>query len=355
LVPPVRTNRSSGAHLSLDVLIVMHSHTAKNRSGFTLVELLVVIAIVGVLAGLLLPAIQAARESARRSQCSNNIRQLATAALLFHDSNRTFPIARQGDEEAFGQHTELFPFMEEGTITLQFNFNVAPKNNPARFITVPVFLCPSDIEDRMLDQDNNAHQFDWGKNNYRACAGSEFGRTTDTAMPNAKELNNGIFLTNQAVKLAHVTDGASHTALFSEAIRGDGNDDSIEPESDLFQIPNNNTTNSTDKVYEKALTLNLGSMTGKKNQTSFAGRNWINGNYMTTRYNHVMPPNTFSVTRGNSPNNNGGAVTASSRHPGGVHVAMADGSVHFIPDEIELVVWRALGSRNGNETVAARY
>jgi prepilin-type processing-associated H-X9-DG protein len=90
-------------------------------------------------------------------------------------------------------------------------------------------------------------------------------------------------------------------------------------------------------------------MIGSKKQTSFAGRNWINGNYMTTRYNHVMPPNTWSCTRGNSPNNNGGAVTATSRHPGGVNLALADASVRFIKSTVDLAVWRALGSRDGEE------
>jgi prepilin-type N-terminal cleavage/methylation domain-containing protein/prepilin-type processing-associated H-X9-DG protein len=322
------------------------------RRGFTLVELLVVIAIVGVLSGLLLPAVQSAREAARRSNCSNNLRQMALAALMFHDAHRTFPIGRQGDEDAFGQHTELFPFLEEGTITFQFDYKLPAKKNPARFIKVPLFLCPSDIEDRMWDKDKNAHQFDWGKNNYRACAGSEFGMTSDSGTPTAKEQNNGIFLTNQAIKLAQVTDGASHTALFSEALRGDGDDENIEIESDLFQIGSGNGTNTTEKVYKAAMNLNLSTMRGANKQTSYAGRNWINGNYMTTRYNHVMPPNTFSVTRGNSPNNRGGAITASSRHPGGVNLARADGSVGFINDGIELSVWRALGSRNGNELVA---
>lgn len=325
------------------------------RKAFTLVELLVVIAIIGTLASLLLPAVQAARESGRRAQCTNNLRQMTLAALSFHDANRKFPIARQGDEDAFGQHTELFPFLEEENITLQFNFSIPAKQNPARLIKVPLFLCPTDLDDRMIEMDNGANQFNWGKNNYRANAGSEFGRTTNTSQPTAKEVNNGIFLTNEAVSLRQVTDGTSHTALFSEAIRGDANDNNIEPESDLFQIPNNAMTDTTEKVYTRCMSLDLGTMLGAKKQTSFAGRNWILGNYMTTRYNHVMRPNTWSCTRGNSPNNNGGAVTASSRHHGGVNLALADGSVRFVLSDIELSVWRALGTRAGNEIISVDY
>lgn len=327
----------------------------ENRKAFTIVELLVVIAITGVLVALLLPAVQAAREAARRSQCSNHLRQMAVATLMFHDVNRRFPIGRQGDEESFGQHTELFPYLEEGSITFQFDFTKKPGQNPARFIKIPLFLCPSDAEDRMLDKDNNSHQFDWGKNNYRACAGSEFGRTLNNNNPDAVELNNGIFLTNKAIRLAQVTDGASHTALFSETIRGDADDRRIEIESDIFRIPNNNSTDSTAGVYAAAMALNLGSMVGSEKQNSHAGRNWINGNYMTTRYNHVMPPNTFSVTRANTPNNRGGAVTASSRHVNGVNLTLADGSVRFVHDEIDLTTWRALASRDGGETLPADY
>ncbi len=326
--------------------------TIKHKHGFTLVELLVVIAIIGVLAGLLLPAVQAAREAARRSECTNNLRQMAVATIQFHDAHRRFPIGRQGDEESFGQHTELFPFLEESNITLQFNFKIPANQNPARFIKIPLFLCPSDIEDRMYDTNVNAHQFDWGKNNYRACAGSDYGRTYDTQQVNAKEMNNGIFLTNESVRIAQVTDGTSRTALFSEAIRGDANDSNVEPESDLFQLPNNTSTNSADKIYNLAIALNTSTMVGANKQTSFAGRNWIFGNYMTTRYNHVMPPNTLNITRGNSPNNNGGAVTASSRHVDGVNLALADGSVRFVNSNIDLAIWRALGTRAGDEIVS---
>jgi prepilin-type N-terminal cleavage/methylation domain-containing protein len=323
----------------------------KVRPAFTLVELLVVIAIIGVLVGLLLPAIQAARESARRTQCTNHLRQMATATLLFHDANKKFPIGRQGDEDSFGQHTELFAFLEESNIELLFDFSIPAAQNPARLITVPIFLCPSDIEDRMQNAANGGDQYQWGKNNYRANGGSNFGLTSESGDAKAKEDNNGVFLTNESVSLRKITDGTSHTALFSEMIRGDANDDRIELESDLFQVGKGAGTNTVDKLVKKAMVLDLGAAVGKAKQTSFAGRNWINGNYMTTRYNHVLQPNTFSITRGNSPNNNGGAVTASSRHHEGVNLALADGSVRFIQTGIDLQVWRALGSRNGEEVI----
>jgi len=322
------------------------------RPAFTLIELLVVIAIIGILVALLLPAVQAARESARRTQCINQIKQMALAAIEFHDAKKTFPIGRQGDEESFGQHTELFPFLEEGNLANTFNFSIPAGQNPARLTTVGLFICPSDIDDRMLDATIAGNQVGWGRNNYRANAGNAFGITVNSSLPTARETNNGVFLTNEAVRMSQITDGTSHTAMFCESIRGDGNDNLIEVESDLFQIPNNANTDTTDKVYNRCIGLDLATMSGSKKQTSFGGRNWINGNYMTTRYNHVMLPNSWSCTRGNSPNNNGGAVTASSRHGDGVNLALADGSVRFVSSDIELYVWRALGSRNGQEVVS---
>ncbi len=325
----------------------------KKQGGFTLVELLVVIAIIGVLTALLLPAVQAARESARRTQCTNNLKQLGLATLMFHDAERAYPIGRQGDD-SFSQHAELLPYLESANI--QFDYSVASSANPSRLIAVDMFLCPSDIDDRMTNTAVSAHQAGWGKNNYRGNGGSDIGLTTNSNTPKAKEQNNGIFLTNETVTMRKVSDGTSRTALFSEMIRGDGNDDNVEVESDLFQVANNNNTNTVDKLYQKCSAIDPATMAGASKQTSYSGRDWINGNYMTTRYTHVMPPNSWSCSRGNSPNNNGGAVTASSRHGGaGVGIVLCDGSVRFISSNIDLALWRALGSRNGNEVIADNF
>lgn len=320
-------------------------------AGFTLIELLVVIGIIGVLIALLMPAVQAAREAARRTQCINNLKQIGLACQMFHDRRNAFPVARQGDEEAFGQHTQVFPYLELGNISLQFNYNIPAGQNPARLLTVPLFLCPSDLADRMLDASLTANQVDWGRNNYRANAGSQFGLTVNGNTSQAKESNDGMFVTNFVVRIRDVLDGTSNTALMSEVNRGDGDDQRVEVESDLFQIPNNANTDTTLEVYNRCRNLNPPSSIGANKQTSYAGRNWINGNYLTTRYNHVMTPNTWSCSRGNSPNNNGGAVTASSRHAGGVNTVFVDGHVRFVNNGIDLAVWRAVGTRGARDIV----
>ena len=322
------------------------------RNAFTLVELLVVIAIISTLMALLLPAVQAARESARRSQCGNNLRQVSLATLEFHDAKRTFPMGRQ-EPNTFSQHAQILPYLEEGNVAGEINYTIGTGMNAARLITINVFLCPTDLEDRMLDSTLTADQANWGRNNYRANAGNDLGITTGDGTSSASEQNNGIFLTNLAIRISQVTDGTSHTAFFSEMIRGDGNDNQIEVVSDFLQLANNNNTATVAKLYAKCVAFDFSpsNAVGSSNQTSYAGRDWINGNYITTRYNHVMLPNTWNCARGNSPNNNGGATTASSRHIGGVNSSFGrwQRPFRYLDDRPRPLA--SIGSRSGAEVI----
>jgi prepilin-type N-terminal cleavage/methylation domain-containing protein len=329
------------------------------RRAFTLVELLVVIAIIGILIAILLPAVQSARESARRTQCINNLKQLGLATLNFHEANQFFPMGRQ-QPNPYSQHVMILPYLEQGSVYDQINFANGTGTSNARFVNIPGFRCPDDLDDRMTSATLSGDQYDatlgaWGRNNYRANAGSDVGTTVNGGGASAKETNNGIFLTNVVVRMAQITDGTSNTALFSEKLLGDGDDNNVEKQTDFFQLANNTTTATATQVYTKCVALNTATMSGSANQTSFSGRDWINGNYMTTRYNHLMPPNTWSCPRGNSPNDNGGATTACSRHVSGVGLGMVDGSARFVSDNIDVNVWRALGSKDGGETMAQSY
>ncbi len=212
-------------------------------------------------------------------------------------------------------------------------------------------ICPSDLEDRLVNSTPSDEQ-GWGRNNYKANAGN------DTGVYNSpKEQNNGIFLTNEVVRIRQVTDGLSKTALFSESIRGDGDDSHVESPSDWFHIPTSN--NTADQIFTACMAIVPSQHTGSNEQFSGAGRNWVEGNYIPGRYNHIITPNGPSCTRygGNttmesSVNGNGGATTASSRHRGGVNLSVADGSVRFVPDTIDAATWHAMGSKAGGETMA---
>ena len=343
----------------------MTRDAAPARVAFTLVELLVVIAIIAILVVLLLPAANAAREAGRKTQCVNKIRQLGIAANNFVAANRHFPMGRNrwnsdgSRAHNWSQHARLLPYIEELGIEYLINETKAPgnaTNRMAREVDVSLFICPSDLGDRM-SYNERLNQPGWGRNNYKANAGSDTGQMIERR-GKLVERNNGIFLTNEEVSIRKIKDGTSKTALFAEAVRGDGDVRRVEVPGDWFSIPQSNVT--ADEVRNACNELDVATMIGMAKQVSRSGRNWVWGNYIPTRYNHVMEPNRRSCARsegrGNldssSANNNGSATTASSRHSGGVNVCMVDSSVRFIADDIDLAVWRAMGSRQSDSATA---
>ncbi len=354
-----------------------HCHVRRTlaRRGFTLVELLVVIAIIGILVALLLPAIQAAREAARRTQCTNNLHQLALAALNYESARKSFPFGRRKGTNPdgttisqWGHIPLILPYIEAAQSYDLIDFNdpsTDADKNPVKLQKLDFLVCPSDSEDRM-NNDTCSDSGKWlnaGRTNYAGNGGSDTGQSytvTATAGGSAvdyREKNNGIFLTNVAVSLRQVTDGASHTALYSERILGDGDRQVVEVPGDWLTITGNGQTAA--QVYQKCTSIPNPYLYTGSVQYCCSGRNWVHGDYGTTRYTHIMPPNTRSCSQNNhggtltatGVNEDGAASTASSRHAGGVNVAMADGSTHFVADNIDVLVWQALGSRNGAESV----
>jgi hypothetical protein len=282
---------------------------------------------------------------------------MGLATLNFVDtSGGTFPVGRMvgsDDSLLWSPHVRILPFLDEGPTYKLINF-LKPASNivnaQAVKTQIVLFLCPSDINRMTVDVGDG--QFGWGKNNYKGNGGSDTGQWF--ANKNTEQ-NNGIFVTNCPVGVQQVTDGMSHTALFAEAVLGDGDDNRVEAPTDWFRI---DTTNTTSAEVASACT-GLTPQAGAGNQFSRSGRNWVNGNYVVTRYNHVLPPNSRSCARcakgtadlTTAANNQGGATTASSRHPGGVNLVLADASTHFINSDVDAAVWSALGSRNGGEVV----
>jgi prepilin-type N-terminal cleavage/methylation domain-containing protein/prepilin-type processing-associated H-X9-DG protein len=320
---------------------------SRRRHGFSLVELLVVIAILAILIGLLLPAVQSSRESGRRTTCANNIRQLGLATQSFIVANEAFPSGRMdydidpanpdSPDRQWSPHVQLLGHLELATLLVRANFPRGTAGSIAG-INVPQFRCPSDFVNRMTDASNSANQVNNARNNYKGNAGNlpRIGTTmTD---------NNGVFLIAATVFPAHIRDGMSNTVCFAEACTGDGDDLAIDERSDWYAITTG-TGQSRQRFYDACRAATVG--VGAERQSSYSGRNWVWGNMFPTRYNHVMPPNSRSCARGATVNANaqGTVTTASSRHPGGVNVALCDSSTRFVSESIDHRVWWAVGSR----------
>ncbi|MGD9721694.1 MAG: DUF1559 domain-containing protein [Pirellulales bacterium] len=325
-------------------------------TGFTLVELLVVIAIIGMLVALLLPAVQSARESARRTSCTNNLHQLGVAAHHYHDAKGSFPVGSEARELAgFPNHpwtfyrwsalAHLMPYLEEanlyGTLNLKLplygvNLAVTDANVPAVSQRVAVFLCPSDH--------GQVVSTSFGPINYAACAGTGGGggSPADT---------DGVFYVNSHTRMANITDGTSHTALFGETLLGQPKGTPLARDSHVD--------------YKFALTAPLSSggcnSSSQWNISDPRGFSWANGEFRCALYNHVSFPNDpvpdcIGVPLGGGAKTRytpHGWRTARSRHPGGVNLLLADGSVRFVEDSIELAPWQALATRERGEVQSA--
>lgn len=306
----------------------------RRRSGFTLVELLVVIAIIGILVALLLPAVQAAREAARRTQCLNNLKQIGLALHNYHDTYKVFPFGQGGTANRYSALSLMLPFMEQAPLHSQIDFNYAPTapvNDAARLTELSTFRCPSDLR--------NPQPQMGGATNYMANKGAGIVWQTATG-PNAGLPDpNGVLFFGSSTRMADILDGTSNTAAFSERVVADGSNAIVSPLADVFFHPGSPTTPDQAKQMCDALDI-----TNLANQFPlFMGAPWMDGQHT---YLHVTGPNSrscgfFLVLRAVMP--------PSSRHPGGVHVLLCDASTRFVANSIELNTWRGIGTRNGAE------
>lgn len=333
---------------------------AKSRFAFTLVELLVVIAIIGILIALLLPAVQAARESARRSQCLNNLKQFGLASLNYESSYRRLPpahinlLASDPEKPAsvpngyydWSQHARLLQYFEAAAAYELIDFDSAIASSTlARRVKPEFFLCPSDPFSKFDPPGNKGI----GKTNYRANAGS---------LTVNGQNNNGIFLpfvniryrdrldgSMYGMRINDILDGTSNTALFSERAVGDDEDGLITRESDWYFVSGDATFNGPgNPATYRNLCLNT-TPTAGPDQDSVGGQNWTNPGYRVTRYNHVAPPNHLSCCSKAGDGNSHGVTPATSYHPGGVNVVLCDGSTRFVREGISVNIWSAVGGR----------
>ena len=354
--------------------------------GFTLIELLVGVAIIGLLIALLLPAVQAAREAARRVQCVNNLKQIGLALQNYHDTVGSLPWG-QGPFgwNDWGAVAMLLPHMEQGRLYDALNFSVAlspaqpgcPANSTAQRTTSSILICPSDV-DRLTNPE--------GHSNYAGNAGSNplfFGRSTAApAFPAAAifPTPDGLFAFVSAapdppfgvvVSYQGVPDGLSQTAAFSERVKGIGTGNQLDPMLPTSAVagvgrptghlPGQPPADTVPKQYYDACRAappgagNLAVDAGPGGVGWYAyGMHWWNGHPYVGRYNHVMPPNSWSCAYDvNGIINDNGANPPSSRHPGIVHVLFADGSTRAVKQTISVPVWWALGTRAGGEVIAS--
>ena len=287
------------------------------RRGFTLIELLVVIAIIGVLIALLLPAVQAAREAARRAQCTNNLKQLALAAANYHESVGTYPIGSPlGYEPLFGGYVEsqstfvsLCNFMEQTNTFNAYNFSrnvYIYENQTVGRTGISGLWCPSDGRiDRMINYGAyvNTPNYQVHLTSYAGCAGTWFpeilnyGAFSNPEAANVRAIMaayNGIYGYNRSTRVADILDGTSNTMIYSERANA------------LFnQYDRDNYGWWTDAVSSDTI--------------------------FTTLY----PMNPFKkISLVYEEYSDSWVESPSSLHPGGANFAFADGSVHFLKDTI---------------------
>jgi prepilin-type N-terminal cleavage/methylation domain-containing protein len=319
--------------------------TMARHRGFTLVELLVVIAIIGVLVALLLPAIQAAREAARRAQCLNHLRQLGIAAHNYHDTILNFPAGHQLPTNA-STLCFLLPFLEQGNKAATFDwtadFNTSATNAAPRAQDIAIFLCPSDASPRRYTTNGPA-----GRNNYMANVGD---RANQAEVDNGTRLaSTGIFFRNSKLRMAEITDGTSNTAMFSECVRG----------------PVTTTPNATERIF---VPQEGGAWSGNaaddqtppaacatNTSTSFHYRGcqyYRGGPFFTNYYNHTLTPNVKRRDCIRSTGLDSGHFAARSRHPSTVNLLLCDASTRNVSDSVDRLVWLAAGSRGGGESLA---
>jgi prepilin-type N-terminal cleavage/methylation domain-containing protein/prepilin-type processing-associated H-X9-DG protein len=308
---------------------------------FTLIELLVVIAIIAILIGLLLPAVQKIREAAARMKCSNNLKQLTLAMHNYHDGYGQFPTGAQGAvlpnctyPSGAGAPLRrsflpfLLPYFEQDNVFKLFNPNEPyyfPSNYAALAIRLNIFQCPSAEARPIFNASGGEKSYkgnyglNWGRWNY--C--DQGGPSTNPAPLNVGVAGRAPFYLNYGARITAITDGTSNTLLWLEMLQGQGEDPPLDRRGTL----------------------------------------WNDGpvcNQISTRLQPNSPSPDFAFCNNNPEaglpctRSTGGPdsfMGSRSRHAGGVNVALADGSVRFVSNNIDLFVWTALSSIAGGEVV----
>jgi prepilin-type N-terminal cleavage/methylation domain-containing protein/prepilin-type processing-associated H-X9-DG protein len=341
------------------------------RCGFTLIELLVVIAIIAVLIALLLPAVQSAREAARRISCTNNLKQMGLGLHNYESANGCFPMCtvlqyaslsatKPYNQSSWSVMARIAPFMEMGPLYNSINFSLTysdPPNTTVSNTPIRVLFCPSDpghsIDDAAYLDTLTATM------SYGVVVGNWY------VWANGGPDNGSAFGPNTVRKIASFTDGLSNTLAASEGYIGH-----LQARA-CYTSPNappgfTPTTVPSPQTSVATLATLLAACSGSSRFGQAAGHTrWTNGGVYYSGITTAVPPNTKVIPAGwtqpfdwvSIDENNGGptyaSLSASSYHPGGVNALMSDGSVRFFKDTTHGVTWRGLGTIAGGEVISS--
>jgi len=304
--------------------------------GFTLIELLVVIAIIAVLIALLLPAVQQAREAARRSQCKNSLKQIGLAMHNYYDTHSVFPMgltfdtsnASYWDYTGIGWGARILPFIEQSALFNNISYNSqepGTSNISVSRADLPIYRCPSDPGRRP--------SANYGPTNYVICSGSAAQAAAWGGGGVGKNNGTSVLYSNSKTRFADITDGTSNTMMISECLVGTPYE------------------NDQSYGYTEVLTCSKNTHYGGSSTTTSKSRgaSWFtmyNDRGATFAYTTTLPPNslrdvyacTYSLSSYNA--------DAESQHEGGVQILLSDGSVRFVSENIHLPTWQNLGNKS---------
>ena len=332
----------------------------QRTTGYTLIELLVVIVVIGILTAIIIPAVQSAREAARRAQCTNNVKQIGLALASYASLYGVYPSLcyktgtyRELNEihSYYAGHysplAQMLPQLEQGALFNSINFfshvqdgYTLRADSTTMTTRVGMFVCPSDVTSPIPG---------YGRVNYRFNVGPVTNKSRSLVSPG----NCGAFSSGANYAPAEFPDGLSTTASVSERLQGDWQagkvgrgDYRLAPKEGFHEIE------PVDAMLAYCQTANSSQFESR------AGESWFLGGFHNTVFNTANIPNpkspdcaTDDYTHLNGGLIHKGVFSASSRHPGGVNTGMMDGSVRFVKDGVGLAVWRALSTRNGGETI----
>ena len=303
-----------------------------DKRAFTLVELLVVVMILAIVAALLIPAVMAARESARRAHCLNNLKQVALAINAHLGQKGYYP----REENTYSAFVSLLPFMDQTPLYNSFNLtqpriftaNRGEVNFTSFAVRIGVFTCPSDGTQSGV----------YGPSSY----GGNLG--TGSAPPYGRPTNGPFASSSIDPKIIDslVRDGLANTVAVSEFCRTQGFESASRSPRSIFQL-GTYVSNQFEAMIADCLRVDVNQ---QPISLTYRGACWGFSDMINTSYDHNISPNGHTCS---SEGAIGGAWTASSYHPSGVNAAHLDGHVSFVKQSISLPAWRALGTMNGGE------